>query len=210
MEVQILTPKVFSKFYHETQDINNFKSFYIDQFKTFLNCFDAIDLGPLSDKIVQLHQSGKKIITLGNGGSAANAAHFCTGMSYVSRLWDNPLKSISLSQDATLMSSLANDHGYDNIFYRQLQVLLDPGDVLFAFSVSGNSQNILKAVDFAKSKGVVCVGFTGADGGQLKKKVDLSIHLPQGEKIQGFAEDAHMVLAHLLSYYMELRLKQST
>lgn len=206
-EAQILVPEVFSNFFQQTQDINHFKKFYIDQFKLFLDCFEFIDLAPLEKKIIELHQNGKKIITLGNGGSAANAAHFCTGISYVSRMWGRPLKSINLTQDALLISSVANDHGFDDIFYRQLQVLLDPGDILFAFSVSGKSKNVLKAVEFARSKNSFCVGFTGFDGGDLIKKVDLAIHLPQVEKIQGFAEDGHMVLGHLLSCFLELRLK---
>lgn len=194
-------------FFKNNNDINEFNKHYLDHFIDFLKKSQTIDLKPLAQELVQAYINNKKIITFGNGGGAANAAHFCTGLSYVTRLWDKPFRTLNISHDGTLLTSLANDHGYENIFYRQLQVHLEAGDVVIAFTASGNSPNLLKAFEYAKSKKVKTVAFVASNGGELLKMADIALHFEQLSKNQAFAEDAHMIFGHMMSYYFELLLK---
>ncbi len=187
--------------------MNSFKSFYLKEFGQYLQQLETFDLEPLTQVILETYKKKKKIIAIGNGGGAANAAHFCTGLSYVTRMWENPIKTVNLTNDVTLLTSLANDHGFENIFLRQLQVLLEPGDVVVAFTASGNSKNLIKAFEFCRERSVQTVAFSATDGGALLALTDVKVHFPQTEKNQAFAEDLHMILSHLISYYLELKLK---
>ena len=102
------------------------------------------------------------------------------------------------------MTAIGNDEGYDQIFQKQLEVLFNDGDILVAISASGNSPNIMKAIEYVKSKNGYVVGLTGFDGGKLKQASDLSIHLdtPKGE--YGPVEDFHMIVDHLVGTYLRL------
>ncbi|MDC0933906.1 SIS domain-containing protein, partial [Arcobacteraceae bacterium] len=100
----------------------------------------------------------------------------------------------------------ANDIGYENIFYAQLKRKIKKNDVLIAISCSGNSENIIKAVDYAKEQEAVIVGLTGFDGGKLKKLSNISFHVPTSKGEYGLVEDAHMILDHIIySYYISLK-----
>lgn len=191
------------KMYLSSKSLLAFQESYLEKMKNNLEDAKRINLNPLHDEILQCRNRGGKVIAFGNGGSAANAAHFCTGISYVTRNWENPIKSICLNQDMVLATSLANDHGYENIFVRQLQVLAHPDDLIVAFTVSGQSSNVVKAIEYAKTRKIKTSAFLGVLGGQTLPLVDIPIHLSSPHMVLGFTEDTHMILCHLLAYYLE-------
>src|SRR6185437_5807376 len=122
----------------------------------------------LADEILKAIKSGKKLLTCGNGGSAAEAAHLAeelTGRFYRER---DSLPGMCLSIDGTLLTCIGNDYGFDDIFSRQVMSLGQPGDVLVGFTTSGNSENVLRAIKDGKERGLVTVLFSGKTGGKSK------------------------------------------
>ena len=194
--------------FEKSKDFNEFLLMYTTHFSEALKQLEKMDFSPLVDLILNCRDQSKKLIFMGNGGSAANAIHISTGLSYVTRHWIKPLKSMSLCSDPVLMSSLSNDFSYKEVFYRQLLVHLNEGDVVIALSVSGNSENIIRAVEYAKEMKATTVAFLGSDGGKLKPMVDLPFHIGDKECLLGLTEDVHMLIGHALGYYLEHKLKE--
>jgi D-sedoheptulose 7-phosphate isomerase len=135
---------------------------------------------------------------VGNGGSASTATHFAADLAKATVVDGQPrLRVLSLTDNAALMTAWANDTSYDRIFAEQLENLIDPGDVVVAFSVSGNSPNVLNAVRAARARGAVTVGLVGASGGSLIDAVDISVQVPS--QSYGVVEDCHLVLEHAIT-----------
>ena len=172
-----------------------------------LSSLAKIDFNPLYDSILKCHKRGGKILIMGNGGSAANASHMATGISYVTRNWDNPIAAIAIGMDSILTSSLANDHGYENVFLRQLQVLLSEKDLVIGISVSGNSPNVVKAMEYAAHREVETFLLAGHDGGLLAKTCPHKIVISQNDCLYGLTEDVHMIIGHIIAYYLEFNFK---
>ncbi|HET7011059.1 MAG TPA: SIS domain-containing protein [Anaerolineales bacterium] len=142
--------------------------------------------------------SGKTIFVLGNGGSAATASHIVCDLAKNTRRRGQPLlRVLGLSDNMPIVSAYANDEGYDMVFAAQLANLVNPGDVVIGISTSGNSPNVLRAMEVAKEHGAVTIGFTGFDGGRLAAMVDLDLRAP-GARIE-HAEDIHLVLEHMIT-----------
>lgn len=144
------------------------------------------------------------IYIIGNGGSAATASHMVNDLGAgLRRRGLMNLDISSLADNIPVITAIANDIGYENIFYMQLEGLLKETDVLIAISCSGNSENITKAVEYAKHIGSTIIGITGFDGGKLRALCDINFHVdaPKGE--YGLVEDMHMILDHIIySYYI--------
>ena len=196
--------------FESSTDFGEFLNKYIDFYVDAVKKLKTHDFTPFMDLIYQCHKDGKKIIIFGNGGSAANATHLSTGFSFITRSWDRPIKSMTLAADPILLTSLANDFAFEDVFYRQLQVHLEPGDLVLALSVSGKSKNVLKAVRYAKDCGNKIVSLTGSNGGELKGLSDISVHIESDETLFGVTEDVHMVLGHALTYFLEYHLKKQS
>ena len=151
--------------------------------------------------ITVLHEArltGKQIFIMGNGGSAATASHFVADLAKNTRVNGLPgFRVFGLTDNMPIFSALANDEGYENVFSGQLGNLLNPRDVVLAISGSGNSMNVVKAIEFANQKGAQTIGFTGFDGGKLGKIARININIANN-KIQQ-VEDAHMALVHIIS-----------
>lgn len=169
---------------------------------------------PLDDVqrfVEMLHEArleGRQVFLLGNGGSAATASHFCCDLAKNTVVPDVPsFRALSLTDNAALMTAWANDTAYDNLFCGQLDCLLQPGDLVIAISGSGNSPNVLRAVEMARERGAVTVGMTGFAGGRLKPLVDLAIVVPCECMEQ--IEDLHLVLEHLVVTALRERAKQA-
>jgi D-sedoheptulose 7-phosphate isomerase len=145
---------------------------------------------------------GKSIFFLGNGGSAAIASHFANDLAIGTRLTEKPFKAISLTDNNAILTSLGNDEGYENIFRKQLEVYLEPGDVVVVISSSGNSPNLLEAVRFAKGRGNQTIAFIGFDGGQLKGTATCAVHVKSALGDYGPCEDIHTVLNHLIASFL--------
>ncbi len=143
--------------------------------------------------------SGKQVFIMGNGGSASTSSHFVCDLAknnYFEEL--PPFRAIDLNRSNAIFTALANDDGYENVFCHQLRNLVQPNDVVLAISTSGNSPNVLKAIEYANKAGAITVGFTGYEGGALAKMIDVEVRIPS-HNIQHI-EDLHMVIAHLITF----------
>jgi D-sedoheptulose 7-phosphate isomerase len=139
----------------------------------------------------------RQVIIMGNGGSASTATHFVCDLAKNTRHSALPsFRVIGLADNMAIFSALANDEGYDQVFAQQLAAHVQPGDIVIAISASGNSPNVLNAVELAKYMGATTIGFTGFDGGRLKTLVDLDIHVASA--VIEHVEDIHLMLEHLI------------
>lgn len=139
----------------------------------------------------------RQVLIFGNGGSAATASHFVCDLAKGAIVSDKPrFRAISLTDNIPLISAWANDTTYENVFAEQLTNLVQAGDIAIAISGSGNSVNVLKAVEAAKVAQAITIGFTGFDGGKLKDMVDLCIVVPNHCMEQ--VEDVHLILEHMI------------
>jgi len=143
--------------------------------------------------------SNKTIWIAGNGGSAATASHFATDLSRCNNENGYPVKGISLCDNSGLITAIGNDFGFDYIFSKQLSKLAVGGDLLVTLSASGNSRNLILAMNWARSNGISNLALTGFDGGQAKLLADTSLHVPTAHGEYGVAEDAQSILCHYLS-----------
>ncbi len=144
--------------------------------------------------MVKSLESGSKIISCGNGGSMCDAMHFAEELSGRYRNDRRALAAISIS-DPSHISCVANDYGYDFIFSRYLEALGNKGDVLVAISTSGNSKNVLNAIETAKQKGMFVIGLTGKDGGKMAELCDVEIRAPHSE-FADRAQEIHIKVIH--------------
>lgn len=146
-------------------------------------------------------KQGGKLLLAGNGGSAADAQHIAG--EFVSRFaFDRPgLSAIALTTDTSILTAIGNDYGYEKLFARQVQAHGNKGDVFIAYSTSGKSPNILIALEEAKARGLICIGFTGNRGGPMGALCDYVFAVPSGDtpKIQ----EGHLVLGHILCGLVE-------
>ena len=149
-------------------------------------------------------QAGGFVYVLGNGGSAANASHFANELGKgVIRPARPRFRVVALTDNMPLFSAWANDDGYEMAFAEQLANLVQAGDVVIAISGSGNSANVLRAVELARQAGATTIAMTGFDGGRLKTLAQISIHVPSSNMRQ--VEDAHSVLMHLIGQLLMSR-----
>jgi D-sedoheptulose 7-phosphate isomerase len=155
-------------------------------------------------RLTETIRSGGKILWCGNGGSAADAQHMAA--EFVGRFRNERpgWASIAVTTDTSILTAIANDYGFDTVFARQVQALGHPGDVLAAFSTSGNSANVLKAVQAARSMGAFTVGFTGEDGGKLRALVDECFCVPSQDTAR--IQECHILIGHMLCDYVERQL----
>lgn len=163
---------------------------------------------PVLEKITEASlmalRNGNKLLFCGNGGSAADSQHIAGEFVSKYKRDRRALPAIAFTVDTSILTSGGNDFGYEYIFSRQVEALGQEGDILFAISTSGNSPNVLRAVDEAKKKGIKTVGFTGASGGKLSGMVDLSFNVPSSDTAR--IQEAHITAAHALCDIIEQEL----
>jgi len=162
------------------------------------------DIKKISDTIVTALQSDRKILFVGNGGSASDCEHLAT--EFVSKFYKErrAFNAISLASNNSLITALANDFGYEKVFSRQIEAIGKKGDVLFAFSTSGMSKNILEALDTANNMGLIKIGFTGNKPCDMDNKCDILIKIPSCET--SIIQESHMMLGHLICKLVEEKL----
>ena len=180
---------------------------YITKLITILSNLDLNTIEEIKDALENTIEHQSRIYILGNGGSAATASHMVNDLGVgLSRRNIKYFDITSLADNTPVCTAIANDIGYDNIFYAQLQNKIQKHDVVIAISCSGNSENIIKAVKYAKDKGSTIISMTGFDGGILKQLSDINFHIPTDKGEYGLVEDAHMILDHILySYYISTK-----
>jgi D-sedoheptulose 7-phosphate isomerase len=188
--------------YAEDDAIKNFSKSYLKYVCSVLEKISLDEIEGFVKSLLAARDRGSAIYFIGNGGSAATASHFANDIAIGTRLFDQPFRVMSLCDNQAVITAIANDDGYDQVFSRQLGVLLQKDDVVVAISASGNSENLLRAIETAKQKGAITVGLTAFDGGKLRGIVDRSVHVPTNKGEYGPAEDGHMVLDHLVGSYL--------
>ena len=188
--------------YSESFSINDYSKSYINYLTSVLNNISLKDIEKFVEVLLEARERESSIFFIGNGGSAATASHFANDIAIGTRTYEKPFRAISLCDNQAVITAIANDDGYEKIFSQQLQVLLKKQDVVVAISASGNSPNLLDAIDTAKKMNTITVGISAFDGGKMKEMVDISVHVPTEKGEYGPAEDAHMVLDHLVSNYL--------
>ncbi|NWG28574.1 MAG: D-sedoheptulose 7-phosphate isomerase [Ignavibacteriaceae bacterium] len=158
------------------------------------------------EMLADCFNSGNKLLLCGNGGSAADCQHIATElMIRLSHHIQRPaLPAIALTTDTSNLTAGGNDIGFENVFARNVEGLGNKGDVLLAISTSGNSPNVIKAVDMAHQKGLKVIGFLGGSGGKLKDKIELPIVIPSSntQRIQ----EGHITIAHIICELVEEKL----
>jgi D-sedoheptulose 7-phosphate isomerase len=161
-------------------------------------------LAKLAERSVLAFREGNKILLFGNGGSATDAQHIAAEL--VGRFaFDRPaLPALSLAENLSAVTAIANDHGFDNVFSRQIEALARPGDIVIAISTSGNSPNVLHAVSTAQKKEAYTVAFTGRSGGKLKSLVEDCICVPSDDTPR--IQECHILIGHILSELVEQEL----
>ncbi|MBN1468009.1 MAG: SIS domain-containing protein [Fusobacteriaceae bacterium] len=178
---------------------------YFSELKKVMDNVSIEDVKKVVDILYAAYKKDKQIFIIGNGGSASTASHFACDLSKgtLRKIYDNEEKRfrvISLTDNVALLTALGNDLGYDDSFAQQLQNLINTDDVVIAITGSGNSKNILNAIELASKRGATTIGFLGFDGGKLKGMVDHYIHILSNH--YGRIEDMHLILEHLISSYL--------
>jgi histidinol-phosphate phosphatase family protein len=179
---------------------------YLQQLELAVRTLSREDIWKVIDQLLDAWRKGRHIYIFGNGGSAVTAMHMASDLNKYPNIPGMPrFKALALSDNTALLTSLANDCGYENIFSEQLVNFLDPGDLVIAISTSGNSPNVLKAVQVARERGAICIGFSGQDGGRLKELVEICVRAPAGQI--GQQEDIHMILDHVIVHTLRYLLQ---
>ncbi|MFO7984822.1 MAG: SIS domain-containing protein [Desulfatiglandaceae bacterium] len=186
---------------------------YAQRYASFLSELLANLDAEAIEKTIAIFQKaradGKTIFFVGNGGSAATCSHFAEDLEYGTRTeGKKSFTARSVADNTAYLTAVANDEGYENVFVRQLQSHFSAGDVLVAISASGNSPNVVRAVEHANSKGGTTVGMTGFDGGKLKDLCHCCIHVRTVKGAYGPVEDIHLVLDHIISTYLMYMLRK--
>ncbi len=178
----------------------------IEAKRKMLDCGHIEYIEKIADKIAQAYKNNKKTLICGNGGSASDALHFAAEM--VCRFEKNraAIASIALSENISTVTAIGNDFGYDLVFSRQLEAFAREGDIFIAVSTSGNSPNIIKAVETAKKMGIFTIGMTNEDGGRMKDLCDLCYCAPS--KVTARAQECHILLVHIIAAMVEEKVFQ--
>ena len=168
-------------------------------FSTLVNEVNTLDL--IINLIYKKLKKGGKIMFCGNGGSAADSQHLAAEFTGRFTKDRKPLNSVALTTDTSALTCIANDYSFDEVFSRQLNAIGNDGDVLICISTSGNSKNIINAVQAAKQKNITSIGFLGKDGGNLKNICDYNIIVPSNTTAR--IQEAHIFLGHFLCGFVE-------
>ena len=153
-------------------------------------------------------ETGGKIILFGNGGSAADAQHIAAEL--VGRYKTNRrgLPAIALTTDTSALTSIGNDFGYENIFSRQLEALLNKNDLVIGISTSGNSLNVIKALEYAKNNGAIAIGLSGSNGGEMNSICNINLVIPSNDTPR--IQEMHIFVGHTICHLIDLNFSQKT
>jgi D-sedoheptulose 7-phosphate isomerase len=181
------------------RDSINVKNALLEDEELISNILKAVNI------VVSSLRAGKKLLIAGNGGSAADSQHIAAEL--IGRLnikERNPIPAIALTTDTSVLTAISNDFGYEFVFEKQIQALANPGDVFLVISTSGNSINLVNAVNKARSLGIISIGLLGKDGGMLKDLVDVPIIVKHNntQRIQ----ESHLLIEHIICELVEQKI----
>ena len=180
---------------------------YLEEVRHTLAALPLQRISEVVDVLLSANYVGSTVFTLGNGGSAATASHFACDLAKGTIIPDRPrFRAVALTDNVPLMTAWSNDVAYEDVFAEQLSGLIGRGDVVVAFSGSGNSPNVLRAVELARRMGGITIGFSGFAGGRLSRLVDVPVVVRCDCMEQ--IEDVHVTLCHLIATVLRERQQQ--
>ncbi len=173
---------------------------YLRSFEVLLRRIDLERVDRIIRRLIQARESGSTIYVAGNGGSAATASHWVNDLGKAAkRDGMKAMRVMSLSDNVSWLTALANDEGYERVFSGQLENFARPGDILIVISASGNSSNLMRAVELAQKSSVHTIALLGFDGGKLKDRVDEYLLIPTETGAYGMVESVHGLICHILT-----------
>lgn len=182
---------------------------YCEYLQKLISEIDIESVERAVDCFLEARRNDKTIYFAGNGGSAATASHFAQDMGEIGRkIRGKGFRTQGINDNVAALTAISNDYSYDNVFSMQIQYSFDPGDVLVVISASGNSPNVVKAVNLAKEKGGSTIGLVGFDGGRLAQICDHVVHIQSKNGEYGPVEDIHLILNHMIVSYLMMELKK--
>jgi D-sedoheptulose 7-phosphate isomerase len=161
-------------------------------------------IGLISNKIIDAFQNGKKLILIGNGGSAADAQHIAAELVGKFSKERKALPAIALSVNSSIVTAISNDYGYDKVFQRQVEAIVEKGDIIIGITTSGDSINVIKGIKKAKELGALTIALTGKNGGKIKNYADISIIVPS--HFAPHIQEAHITIGHIICDLIEEKL----
>lgn len=194
--------------YKRNKDAKKYSEAYIGHLTKVLNSLDHGSIAKIVQLFEKIYKDKGRIYFAGNGGSASTCGHFVNDFHAGSlRHGGGGFRLIDLTSNVASLTALANDLGYEDIFCKQLEGVIEPKDALVVISASGNSKNLIKAVDYVKSQGARTVGLLGFDGGQLKSTCDMALVVSTPKGQYGPVEDIHLIINHIISTYLTFKKK---
>ena len=184
-------------------------STYIRRLQDIMARIDLLRIERVVETMFQGWRDGKQFFFLGNGGSFATASHSVNDFSKATRVEGKAYLKVIPLTDPSIFSAYANDDGYEKSFVRQLESLLEEGDIVTGISASGNSPNILKAIEYANQRGAKTIGWVGFDGGKLAKLAQQTILVPTEKGEYGPVEDCHMIINHIISGQLREKIERT-
>ena len=198
------------KIYSRVNSIGQFSREYFSYLSKTLESIDENEINKMGEVFESARLNGNTIFVAGNGGSAATATTMANdiGFDIIKKTGiDQPFRVFSLVDNNSVVTAIANDVGYENIFINQLKIHFRSGDCLIVISASGNSPNVLKAAEWVKKKGGTIIGFLGFSGGGLIDYCDIKIHVKTEAGEYGPVEDSHLIMNHILAHWFQNKLK---
>src|SRR3989338_374722 len=184
---------------------------YGDYVQKLISEIDIESVKKTVDCFLEARKNDKTIYFAGNGGSAATASHFAQDLSEVGRkIRGKGFRAQSINDNSSALTAISNDYSYEDVFSLQIQYSFNAGDVLVVISASGNSPNVIKAVELAKERGGRTVALVGFDGGRLAKICDHAVHIKSQKGEYGPVEDVHLFLNHMIVSYLMMELKKES
>ena len=196
----------FEELYKSSGTIGEFARGYFDHLSSVLNTLDIKSIDQLEKELDEARDNGNTIFVAGNGGSATTASSMANdiGFDVIKKTGtDKPFRVLALTDNTSVISAIANDVGYDNVFVNQLRIHYRDGDKLLVISASGNSENVVRAAKWVKEKKGTVIAFLGFTGGKLKEIADVVIHAKTSAGEYGPVEDTHLILNHVLAHWFQ-------
>lgn len=192
--------------YRTTNSAAAYVAGFRDRFANMVEQMDVTGIVKVIEALEKISAEDGTVFVLGNGGSAAVAAHWVNdlGVNSLSN-GHSGYRVVSLADNASAITATGNDIGFDDIFAAQLRAYLRPGDAVVALSVSGNSTNVVRAIEYANLAGALSIAFTGMNGGKLKNLAEISIHVHSSTDEYGPVEDMFSVFMHIATGYVTMR-----
>lgn len=202
--------KSIERLAYKEKNIENFSKRYLERINLIFKKINLKELSKLENEFLDLRKKNSTLFVFGNGGGAATAMTMANdlGFDVLKKTNKKTFKIISLNDNSSVVTAIANDKSYDEIFMNQLKIHFNKKDKILIFSASGNSKNLIKAAKWVKKKKGKVISIIGFDGGKLKKLSDTYIHIPTERGEYGPVEDFQLMINHILAHWFQKNLKR--